>query len=1074
MRTSRVGRVILNAPFAAVAHFLRRRVRDHAPYLLLLATAARAEISVPVSTEVGSGVTIKVASPVASVPRFGFMPVRVTVENNAPVDGTWRFRFDAGNARQFPGLGSSTFELAVPAMRNREVWFFVPMAEPGVSINPAAVTSGSAVPSPTLPAIPPPIAGIYPDPKTPGVSYQVNSAVSHGTAGLTRTFTITQIGPANALPPVPQVLPTGTTVSSTTRASDGLVTRTTVVPVTAPRPTTAGFTGTSASRWSFTPPTGSPPVSVSASRNAMNALTKAGLSVPGAQVSTSTRVDSAKPNAQVFTVTVRQSGPASTLPAVDLKTLPPGFTAVNVTPEGDGSTVVREFTYVEQVAMPAGGVSNATAFSGPTTAPARPKTPSDLQAEARRVLGPTRLLEAQAGVKTSVSTQFISLTSAGSPTPANLIGHSVVIFEQTGPASILSQVPNTLPSGVRVTRVPGTASGTAMRIVSYLDPDVVSGIIAHSNSLATNPSYAVPAATNLGRVELLRRGFLRNLPGVALTPLPTTRHSTPGTSGPPDLIIFSENGTAALLPQPPAEALPAGITCTVTPGAIPGEVARNFVISIPAFLAGQTVTAPASTAAGAPRRPVRVATGTILSPPMLFMEVSGPSVSRLTARLPFPSHIGNTAMPPLATTVALDSALRGKLPAAGIRVPPNIAALDPAQLPADWRVWSSFNTVLLKAEDHALLDPARRAALRSWVAMGGVLLLVPEMAGEADSERVGAGRIETLAEPIADIAPTDVIAKLQLTQLAPGMPEREQMMFSPGSRLSETVTFETPDMLWVSLLLVAFALLVGPGNVFFLAPAKKRHRLFFTTPILSLCGAAAIGGAILLQDGLGGDGRRRALVVLVPGESQAAVFQEQGARSGFLSKRDFALGENVICAALPVDGNIFLMSGGATTLARQGDEAGGDWFRNRSRQAHLLRTLAPTRARIELVGRAADGAPQVESTVATELRDFRLRDDAGRIWSADKVAAGRRTTLRPAAKPDPATEGNDGTPQLLALLREAAALTEPWQWVAHGGGIDIAPIPTLRAIRWEDEPITYAGVAERAGLASSAKEKRGE
>src|SRR5204862_8002116 len=40
---------------------------------------------------------------------------------------------------------------------------------------------------------------------------------------------------------------------------------------------------------------------------------------------------------------------------------------------------------------------------------------------------------------------------------------------------------------------------------------------------------------------------------------------------------------------------------------------------------------------------------------------------------------------------------------------------------------------------------------------------------------------------------------------------------------------------------------------------------------------------------------------------------------------------------------------------------GGEWFRSRARPAHLLRRLMSTRARIELVGHAADGAPIVES-----------------------------------------------------------------------------------------------------------------
>jgi hypothetical protein len=275
-------------------------------------------------------------------------------------------------------------------------------------------------------------------------------------------------------------------------------------------------------------------------------------------------------------------------------------------------------------------------------------------------------------------------------------------------------------------------------------------------------------------------------------------------------------------------------------------------------------------------------------------------------------------------------------------------------------------------------------------------------------------------------------------------------------------------MLWISLFLVAFAALIGPVNLFLFAPATKRHRLFLTTPLISLAGAAAVAGAIVLQDGLGGEGVRRALVWLVPGESQAAVFQEQGARSGFLTKREFPLEDGVLCSVLPVDGNIYTSMAGNQMFTREQGRAGGDWFGNRARQAHLLRTLLPTRARIELVDTAADGAPMVESTLTTELRDFRLRDDQGRLWASPTVPTGRRITLRAdsVTSRTSANQNTNGSPNLIGLVKEAVTLTESWQWVAEGGASDLAPIGTHRSIRWKDDPIVYAGFAERPGASS--------
>jgi hypothetical protein len=255
-------------------------------------------------------------------------------------------------------------------------------------------------------------------------------------------------------------------------------------------------------------------------------------------------------------------------------------------------------------------------------------------------------------------------------------------------------------------------------------------------------------------------------------------------------------------------------------------------------------------------------------------------------------------------------------------------------------------------------------------------------------------------------------------------------------------------------------------NLFMLAPPAKRHRLFFTTPLISVVGAVAVAGAIVFQDGFGGEGVRRALVVLLPGENQAAIFQEQATHTGFLSKREFPLEDAVLCAALPTDEMAYLNPNPATRFFRTRGQASGEWFRNRSRQAQMLRQLAPTRARVEVTDRATGGEPIVESTLATELRDFRLRDDHDNIWAAASVGSGRRVTLRKetetVAEAVAREPGGDGTPGFTTVLA-AATLRSPWQWTARGGNTDLAPIKTLAAIRWQDQPVTYTGIAERGG-----------
>ena len=91
----------------------------------------RAETLLAVPTAPGSDVTIKLALPSAQPPRFGFAPVRVTIENAAPLERSWQVRFQSGVRGQFPGPVGFERTFTVPAGRTMDAWVYVPVAEPG-------------------------------------------------------------------------------------------------------------------------------------------------------------------------------------------------------------------------------------------------------------------------------------------------------------------------------------------------------------------------------------------------------------------------------------------------------------------------------------------------------------------------------------------------------------------------------------------------------------------------------------------------------------------------------------------------------------------------------------------------------------------------------------------------------------------------------------------------------------------------------------------------------------------------------------------------------------------------------
>jgi hypothetical protein len=370
--------------------------------------------------------------------------------------------------------------------------------------------------------------------------------------------------------------------------------------------------------------------------------------------------------------------------------------------------------------------------------------------------------------------------------------------------------------------------------------------------------------------------------------------------------------------------------------------------------------------------------------------------------------------------------------------------------------------VILTDAEFAALDGARQSALRGWVAMGGSLNLVqPDAAFALREQALGAGLVRWL--PALDgRAPADLAPLLRLEVPSNGLPERSSLDLKEttlGTEVADTGSSAT----WLITFLLLFAVLIGPVNLWVFARGNHRHRLFWTTPALSLLGGVTLALVILVQDGIGGEGQRAAIVVLVPGQNQAAVFQEQATRTGYLTKRSFGLADDVLLAGMPVEGIVAPVR----RQSRENGTAEGDWFINRSRQAHLLRQLVPNRGRVELVAGAAGSAPVIESSLSTTLKSFVLVDAAGRRWTAPEVQPGQPTTLVPAPETARLSAALLGGSAAFSRVLETVTTDAAGRWMAYGGASPLAPIETLAAITWRESRVAYTGLIESRGAAAT-------
>ena len=232
---------------------------------------------------------------------------------------------------------------------------------------------------------------------------------------------------------------------------------------------------------------------------------------------------------------------------------------------------------------------------------------------------------------------------------------------------------------------------------------------------------------------------------------------------------------------------------------------------------------------------------------------------------------------------------------------------DPKQLAADWLAFSGYDSVLMTESDWSNVPAGARNAIVSWMNLGGHLVIYssdnPQPNGIAvlglprDS---GFGRSRSSHRVPQTLKPRPEHWNSYSTTIPLGATpipsEATTTALGRCKRTSAARTFITASSSPCSSL---FGILVGPINLFVLAKSGQRHRLFITTPLISLGASLILIALIIFQDGFGGSGMRRVLMEVRPDAGQNAAFlhQEQISRTGILTHSRFTV--DPACLFLP-------------------------------------------------------------------------------------------------------------------------------------------------------------------------------
>lgn len=342
-------------------------------------------------------------------------------------------------------------------------------------------------------------------------------------------------------------------------------------------------------------------------------------------------------------------------------------------------------------------------------------------------------------------------------------------------------------------------------------------------------------------------------------------------------------------------------------------------------------------------------------------------------------------------------------------------------LPADWRAFSGLDFVSFSTNEWLQLTASVRASILQWVELGGTLSLytnakeTPEqlqlrLATQPNVSGAGVSKSQH-GFGVVRIFPWDqkMLRTDHLREHYSGGPSGVAVPKTNSTEASKADFWnklqkqfgERSFNAWqVGIILILFGLLVGPVNLFYFAKAGQRHRLFFTTPIISLGASLLLIAFILFQDGTGGTGVQTSLVYVNPASSSVSIHQTQLSRTGVLFSGSFTTDEpaNILPVTLP-DSRWTRIKSGYDSAAQNYTQAdaksfGGDWFQSRSEQAQIVEMSRSSRGRIELTS-AADQPPMLKSSLAYPVEVIFYTDGEGKLWSSNgPLATGGTVTLR--------------------------------------------------------------------------------
>ena len=323
---------------------------------------------------------------------------------------------------------------------------------------------------------------------------------------------------------------------------------------------------------------------------------------------------------------------------------------------------------------------------------------------------------------------------------------------------------------------------------------------------------------------------------------------------------------------------------------------------------------------------------------------------------------------------------------------------SPAAWSDNWLGYSRYEVVSMSGVEFRSAPAPVRLALTNYVRAGGLLILQGpselsdlslQKDGQRDSYWLGFGRI-AVTRDTSDFAE---MTKRLVSELKGSA--KQQLGTEQANAIMPVIESYQVPVRGMFLMVLVFAMAVGPLNIYVIARKERRLRMLWTVPVMSLVACGLIFGYALFSEGLGVRQRTNALTVLDQETHTATTLGWTGYYSPLTVGRDLKFDyETELTPQVEID-HYYSSQDSSRDMAidwSSGQTLQRDWIVARAPQYFAFRKVQSRHEQLAFTP-TADGGLEVLNGLGSDVTQLDVLWDDGVLYSGRNIPAGAKMTL---------------------------------------------------------------------------------